>query len=308
LASGTVWRVLRSVYADESVPDCLETRARAIDLVRPRETAVCRQTAAWLAGLDVLPPGRSIVDEPIRLLVADDVTPPRMRGCVSRQAPLPAADLVEERGVLRTNDIRTALDLGRFCEREQAVASLDAFLHAGLVTLPTLWQRAEKLVRVRNCRVLKANLAAADGGAESYAESTLRVAYLDASLARPRTQIPVFDRSGALIGYLDMGWQRYRVGAEYDGEEGHDSDVQRRRDERRRAAIRREDDWAIEVARKGELWGQRAALIASTAQRLLVAGWSPGDPTILEQIARATEYEARTGEPWQWMPIPYRAA
>jgi hypothetical protein len=299
--AGAVWRVLKSVYADASVPDCLETRARAIHLVRPRNTAACRQTAAWLTGLDVLPPGQSIADEPIRLVVATDVTPPRLPGCRSYQAPLPDSDLIEEHGVLRTSDTRTALDLGRFCPRDQAVASLDAFLHAGRVTLVELWERANQLQRVRNCRILRANLSAADAGAESYAESVLRVAYIDAGLPRPQTQIVVSDRSGELIGYLDMGWLCYRVGAEYDGEEAHDADDQRQHDERRRAAMRREDDWVLAVARKADLWGHRAALVERTAQLLLEAGWSPGDPAILEQIVRAVEFEARTGQSWQWM-------
>jgi hypothetical protein len=301
--SGVVWRVLKSVYADSSVPDCLETRARAIGLIRPRDIAVCRQTAAWLAGLDVLPPGQAIVDEPIRLVVATDVTPPRLPGCRSYQAPLPESDLIEEHGVLRTSDSRTALDLGRFCPREQAVASLDTFLHAGRVTLVELWQRAHQLVRVRNCRILRTNLAVADAGAESYAESVLRVAYIDAGLPRPQTQVVVSGWTGDLIGYLDLGWLRYRVGAEYDGEEAHDADDQRTHDERRRVAMRREDDWVIAVARKSDLWGHRAALVERTAQLLLEAGWSPGDPAILEQIVRAVEFEARTGQRWQWMPF-----
>ncbi|MGH3477053.1 MAG: hypothetical protein ACRDQD_09475 [Nocardioidaceae bacterium] len=308
LEAGVVWRVLTSVYADGSVPDCLDTRARAIGLVRPRETAIGRETAAWLAGLDVLPPGSSIVDEPIRLLVPPDVTPPRLPGCRSYQAPLPDSDLVEDRGVLRTSDLRTALDLGRFCPREQAVASLDAFLHAGRATLVELWQRASALVRVRNCRILRANLAVADAGAESYAESVLRVVYVDGNLPRPQTQIPVTDRSGGLIGYLDMGWHRYRVGSEYNGEAGHDSDDQARHDERRRMAMRREDDWDLVVARKGDLWGRRAALVERTAHLLLDAGWSPSDTAILEQIARAVEFEARTGQQWRWMPVGSGAA
>ena len=111
------------------------------------------------------------------------------------------------------------------------------------------------------------------------------------------------DLSGGLIGYLDLGWLRYRVGAEYDGEEWHEEESPSQRDKRRRQAMRREGGWEIEVARKGELWGRRAALVASTARRLRTAGWSPSDPTVLEQIARAAEYEARTGQRWQWMPL-----
>lgn len=41
--------------------------------------------------------------------------------------------------------------------------------------------------------------------------------YLDDGLPTPTTQIPVFDHRGRLIRILDMGWEDYMVGVEYDG-------------------------------------------------------------------------------------------
>jgi hypothetical protein len=303
LDDGSARRVLHGVYAWCDVPDTPETRARAIGLVRPHQTVVGRSMAAWMSGVDVLPPGASVADERLDLLVAKDVTPPRLPGCRSYQADLPESDLVEEYGVLRTNDARTALDLGRFAPRSQAVGSVDAFLNAKRVDLGELWSRARLLTKVRNCRRLRANLAAADAGAESYAESVERVLFLDAGLPRPTTQIPVESPTGELLGFLDMGWLRYLLASEYDGEEYHDSDEHRAADERRRSRIEDETAWTVDVARKGDLWGRPAGLVAHTAELLLARGWAPPNPLVLDQINRAAQYEARTRQKWQWMPL-----
>lgn len=303
LDEGRVVRVLKGVYKHVDVPDTLEVRARAVGMVRPKEAVVGREHAAWLSGLDVLPPGQTIADLPIRLIVDIDVTPPRLPGCLSNQAPLPPEDVIEDNGILRTTDLRTALDLGRFSRREHAVACLDAFLHAEQVSLARLWERAHLLNRVRNCRILRSNLAAADAGAESYAESAQRTLFLDAGLPRPRTQIPVFGLAGDLIGYLDMGWVLYLLGSEYDGEEAHGGEEQRAHDRHRRGRMTLETEWFVDIAEKAQVWGSRAGFVAHTAQLLLGRGWEPIAPQILDQITRAADYEARTGRPWVWMPL-----
>lgn len=302
LERGEIRRVVKGAYAASDVPDTTETRCCAIRLVRPRQTVIGRQTSAWLAGIDVLEPGRSAADEPIWLLVGVDEAVPRIGGGHGRNAVLPAEDLVEEYGVVRTNDLRTALDLGRFCPRRQAVAAVDAFLHADLVTPAELWERARLLHRVRNCRILRANLEAADGGAESYAESEQRVLFIDAGLPRPSTQVPVYGLAGDLIGYLDMGWMRFLQGSEYDGEEDHGED-QREHDEHRRGRIHAETPWAVDVARKPQLFGRPAGLVAKTAELLLMRGWEPESPAVLDQIRRADSFEAETGRKWRWMPL-----
>lgn len=105
-------------------------------------------------------------------------------------------------------------------------------------------------MNVRNCRRLRANLAVADGGAESYAESE-----------------------------------------------------QREHDMRRRERIRKESPWSVDVARKEQLWGQPAGLVAHVAEQLTTHGWQPETPAILEQISRAAAFGARTGQRWEWMPL-----
>lgn len=303
LAADAVRRVVKGAYAYADVPDTLESRAMAVRLVRPHDTVLCRQTAAWLGEIDVLPPGQDIAREPIHAIVSPDVTPTRVHGVKPYQAELVEADVIEQHGLRRTRDLRTALDLGRFSPRPRAVAALDAFLHHERVSVHDLWRRTTLLVACRNCRRLRANLAVADGGAESIPESEQRVLFIDAGLPRPTTQIPVHDSWGELIGRLDLGWRAYRVGSEFDGEADHSSREQRAHDAVRRERMRNEAGWAIDVAGKGELWGRPAELVAVTSERLLQRGWKPACGEVLEQISRAREFEARTGQQWRWMPL-----
>ncbi|MPZ60972.1 MAG: hypothetical protein GEU93_06695 [Propionibacteriales bacterium] len=250
----------------------------------------------------MLPPGRRIEEEPLHLAVGPDVTPPRIRGCRAYQTELPLDDLVEAHGVVRTGDLRTAFDLGRYGPRPQAVAAVDAFLHTERADLAELWRRARLLSGVRNCRLLRANLAVVDAGVDSPAESVQRVLFIDAGLVRPKTQIGVFDRTGALIGYLDMGWPGYQVGSEFDGEEYHGLREQIEHDEYRRRRMRTEADWIVDSASRLDLWGRPAALVARTAGLLVGRGWRP-PPQVMDQIVRAAEHESRTGRRWVWMPL-----
>jgi very-short-patch-repair endonuclease len=80
---------------------------------------------------------------------------------------------------------------------------------------------------------LRRVLAVMDGGAESPQETRTRLVLLDGGLRRPNTQIVVFDEGGYPFARIDMGYEEFRVGVEYDGEhhwtnaKQHDHDIQR---------------------------------------------------------------------------------
>lgn len=292
LARGEIWRVLKSVYAYADVPDTVETRARAVALLRPAGTVVCQVSAAWMGGLDVLPPGRSINEQPLQLMVRSKDRAPRIRGCKGSKGALPDGDITTMCGVPVTVDERTALDCGRFLPRLQAVAALDAFLNSCRVHLSALHARAAQLDRQRNVRRLRANLADADAGAQSPGESIHRVRLIDAGLPRPRTQIPVCDSAGKLIGYLDMGYEEFLVASEYDGEEFHTERRDLQHDERWRAKMCA-GGWLISVARKGDIFRDHPLLVATVAEHLLERGWEPDNPLLLESISADVEWHRR---------------
>jgi hypothetical protein len=56
-----------------------------------------------------------------------------------------------------------------------------------------------------------------DGGAESPQETRTRLLLVAAGLPRPQTQIEVLNDWGRVLARIDMGWQEWKVGIEYDG-------------------------------------------------------------------------------------------
>ena len=53
VASGTLRRPFTGVYVSAELPDSVELRARAAQLVMSRHSVLCDRTAAWLHGVDV---------------------------------------------------------------------------------------------------------------------------------------------------------------------------------------------------------------------------------------------------------------
>jgi very-short-patch-repair endonuclease len=64
---------------------------------------------------------------------------------------------------------------------------------------------------------LREALGLADAGAESPQETRTRLVLTSAGLRPQRTQIEVFNSFGGFVHRIDMGWDDWRVGVEYDG-------------------------------------------------------------------------------------------
>ena len=175
----------------------------------------------------------------------------RRAGCRGFTGSVPDADITSAADVLVTTPLRTAVDLGRYLPRLHAVAAIDAFAHAHLIELDVLAEAALALCGRRNAARLRAAVAIADDGAESPGKSWTRVRLIDAGLPAPRTQIQLVLGGGRVVR-LDMGYDQWRVGVEFDGELNHSSAADLRHDESRRQDIDRHG-WPIVVARKGDV-------------------------------------------------------
>ncbi|CAM4461659.1 hypothetical protein MB901379_04035 [Mycobacterium basiliense] len=97
-------------------------------------------------------------------------------------------------------------------------------------------QLAERHRGARGLRQLRAVLPRVDRGAASPKETCLRLALLDSGLPAPETQIPVV-ANYRTVALLDMGWERYQVAVEYDGDQHRASRRQYVRDIRRMAKL-----------------------------------------------------------------------
>jgi hypothetical protein len=269
-------RVLHGVYVDARIPDSLELRAAALARVVPPGALVCRGTAAWLYGADLLPPGAHLAIPPVELLIPEGALVPRRAGCLPYSAQIDHRDVEIVHGLAATTPLLTTIELARYRRRPDAVAAVDAMTHTELVKLDELdaalgrWKGARNIARAREV------IALAEPKAESPGESRLRLRIVDAGFPRPEAQIAFFE-NGILTYRLGLGLEDLRVGYEYDGKQ-HEN--QRPSDEARRAWFQRRG-WEILSAGKGEVFRDDFALElaigellgATPVRRRPIPGW-----------------------------------
>ena len=142
----------------------------------------------------------------------------RRNGIRALRAPLPDNDLVEIGGALVTAPERTCFDLMRLADLEGAVAAIDAMLRAGAVTPSAMVDYIRRHAGWKGVPNARTAVDLADGRAASCPESRLRVLWVvDAGLARPEVNVPVFGPGGWLIGLPDVLDLATGLVAEYDG-------------------------------------------------------------------------------------------
>jgi hypothetical protein len=189
---------------------------------------------------------------------------------VVRDEILDRHEIVQLRGLPVTTVWRTAFDLGRHLPRNQAVARLDALMRAMPFSIDEVKMLAAQHKGARGVRKLRAALALVDGGAMSPKESWLRLLLLDAGFPKPTSQLPLL-RGWQLVGVFDMGWEDYKVAAEYDGDY-HRSDRRRFVKDIDKLGIAGDQGWiVIRVVSE-----HRPAVIVSRAYHALTRrGWRP---------------------------------
>jgi hypothetical protein len=143
----------------------------------------------------------------------------RQRGLIVRTETLADDEVTTVAGIRVTTPARTAFDLARHLPRDKAVARIDALMNARQFSLEEVSLLARRHRGARGLRRLRVALPLVDGGAESPMETWLRLLFIDAGLPRPTTQFVIRDERGNYVRRIDMCWEEFRVGAEYDGEQ-----------------------------------------------------------------------------------------
>ena len=257
---GRVRQVLRGVYLDAHVAHDLPRRAASVRLRLPPGAALSRTTAAWLLGAEVRPLSCRDGVMPVECTVPSGTEPLSRPGVRSYVAPLAADDVVLVAGLPCTSPTRTAVDLLRWLPPHEGLAMVDDMAARGIVAPADVVAGAEHFAgapRIRQARYLAGII---EPLTQSPGESWTRLRLADAGFPRPEAQIAVPDAGIPWHYLLDLGWRRWRLAVEYDGEEFHDSPQQRLHDERRREDLRRRFGWTVLGVGKGEVLGSSMLL------------------------------------------------
>lgn len=204
-------RLLPDVYLPKNREPSLRDRTVAAWLWSERRAVIAGAAAAALHGADWVD-----ANTPIEMIWSNGRPPP---GVIVRNEALGADEVTKVCGIPVTTKARTAFDLARHLPRDAAVARLDALKRATAFKADDVLLLAERHAGARGLKSLRNALPLVDGGAASPKETWLRLLLVDAGLPPPTTQLIVVENRGRRLRTLDMGWEDFMVGAEYDGDQ-----------------------------------------------------------------------------------------
>jgi hypothetical protein len=242
-------------------------------------TPVTRAVAAWLwSGRTATVAGLSAAALH-RTAWIDDWLPAELnrrsrdkaRGIILHSDTLDDDEMCARAGILLTTPARTGFDLGRRKGLTTAVIRLDALMHATGLKVADVELLAERHRGVRGLVQLRQVLLMADGGAESPYETKTRLVLVRSGLPRPQTQIEVLNECGAVLARIDIGWEEWKVGVEFDGAQHWTDPVQRTRDIDRLAQLEARG-WTIVRVSADLLRHRPHVVVARTRSALLAVG------------------------------------
>jgi very-short-patch-repair endonuclease len=249
----------RGVLLDAEFPESPALEVRAAALVVGADLVACHSTAAALWGFDIF--GAST----LHFLGPAELANRRRPGIQVHPSSLGCEDAVWVDGVWCTPPARTACDVVRMTRPIDGLATLDAALRSEKCSAEDLALAAALQRGLREVVRLRGLVPFADGRAASPMESRMRWRFIDGGLPAPDVQIQV-SVSGR-SRWLDTGWHKQRVGAEFDGQEAHMTPEQLR-DDRIRHNWLTDQNWRLLHFTKTDVYRQSIRMVATTARAL----------------------------------------
>lgn len=255
----------RALYRDVYVPRRYEVSLRdrivGVSLTCP-DAVITGVAASAMHGAKWVGP-----DVPIEIVAAVR----RQAGLIVRNETLFDEEITEIAGIRVATPARTAFDLARHLPRDQAVARMDALMNARPFSSEDVALLAKRHRGARWLRRLRVALPLVDAGAESPRETWLRLLFIDNGLPWPTTQYVVVDGEGIYVRRIDMVWQEFRVGAEYDGEQHLTSRGQYVLDVQVARVLHRLGWHVVHVIKED----RPAEIVVQVRTALLSRGWRP---------------------------------
>jgi len=256
--------IYRNVYLPDGVELTSQGRAVAAWLWSRRNATVAGVSAASLHGAQWI--DSALPAELIRQETCD------VDGIVIHRVRLDDGERCVSQGIPLTTPARTAFDLGRRARFETAVVRVHALANVTGLKPSDVERLAQDHRGARGIVQLRRVVALMDGGAESPQETRTRLLLTAAGFPQPRTQIVVVDAYGEFVGRIDLGWDEWKVGVEYDGPQHWDDSEQHARDIDRLADLAAQG-WLIIRVSRDILRFRRHVFLARVRDAMRVAGW-----------------------------------
>jgi hypothetical protein len=212
LRSATLRHPARSVYVAESVPESLEVKVKAWQLVLPDDAALFGVTAAEWYGLPVR------ADDQVHIIVpAGGVVPVRRLGLVPHEG-LGDEDWQLWRDVKTCTPAVTFLQLATTLTRDELVIVGDQMVRHELITPEELRAAVARVRRRRGVVLAREASGLVRPRVDSPPETRVRLVLVDGGLPCPETGVNVFDDAGGWIGRPDLAYLVLRLALQYEGD------------------------------------------------------------------------------------------
>ena len=265
--------IYRNVYLDNAVELTPDRRAVAAWLWSQRNATVAGLSAAALHGTK-----RIDAALPAELIRQDTCG---VKGIVIHRGRLRDEETCIVRGIPSTTPARTAFDLGRRARFETATIRVDALANATQLEPPDVERLLAEHCGARGIVQLRRVVDLMDRGAESPQETRTRLLLIAAGFPKPQTQIVVVDGYGEFVARIDLGWEVWKVGVEYDGPQHWDDPEQHARDIDRLANLAAQG-WRIIRLSRDLLRFRPHVFLGRVRDALRAAGWPHCDDVRLD--------------------------
>lgn len=243
---------------------------RSLGHVLPGDAVFAGPTAALLHGVEVAE--ASLRPGPIRLSVVREPGSRALRrpGLSCRVMQMEAGDVCEVHGVRVTSPLRTALDLAASSPLPRAVAVLEAFVRAGIVSTCEIAERVRHMAGRRGVRVLREALSVMDARSESPPETAVRLRLDEAGLPDVVPQRPVRVPGHSAPLRLDIGVvaEGRKVAVEYFSDAFHPREGPVAVHDAARLDMIRREGWETVVVRAEDLRGEERNFEDDVARKL----------------------------------------
>lgn len=250
-------RLYRNVYVPKEFKPTAHDRVLGAWLATGRTAVMVGLSAALLHG------SRWIDDDIVPEVLATHSRAPS--GIKAYRGELRADEVTRRRGIQCTSVVRTAFDLGRRLDGDEAVIQVDALLNRTRTPLADVVTMARRHAGERNLQRLRQVIERVDPEAESKQETMVRLLLVDGGLPRPVAQHWVGNRR------VDLAWPEWKVGVEYDGAQ-HWTDKFTHGDDIARREFFAERDWRLVHVVHAHL-ADPAGIVARARKALIAAGW-----------------------------------
>jgi len=238
LRNSSYRRMYRDVYVVAGEPECLHLRCQAALLALPPGSALSHDSVLEVTGLCDGEPGGVV-----HVSTQPGTWRPRTQPGLVVHERSDAFTVVTAQGLPATGPARTLVDVAPSRTPDELVVVSDHLLRR-MGGLDAMVAGLAAEAGRRHVRQAREAVTRSREGVDSPPETWLRLAIVAYGLPEPEVNLLVKDRAGEWLGRSELGYRRFRILIQYEGDD-HRTNPRRWRQDIARDESYMDEDWRV---------------------------------------------------------------